>query len=177
MSRSLSTLAPEFRERLEVLLEACAARGVDMRPYCTERPPSDQARLWRQSRCMSEIDAAARMLMDADAHWLAGVLLSVGPQHGPQVTSALPGQSWHQFGLACDSYWLASGKAQWSAAKGGNANGYRVMAEEASRLGLRSLGDIGDWPHVQGPASASPRSDGMTWAEIDEAMRERFGGS
>ena len=32
MSRSLASLDPEFRERLEVLLEACAARGVDMRP-------------------------------------------------------------------------------------------------------------------------------------------------
>ena len=175
MSRSLSTLDPEFRERLEVLLEACAARGVDMRPYCTERSPSDQARLWRQSRSTSEIDKAARMLVDADAHWLAGVLLSVGPQSGKWATNALPGQSWHQFGLACDSYWLKDGIAQWSAAKGGNANGYRVMAEEASRLGLRSLGDIGDFPHVQGPADSSPRSAGMTWAEIDEAMRERFG--
>ena len=167
-SRSLDALDPAFRARLSLALDACEARGVVMVPYMTTRSPQVQARLWRQSRSGAEVQAAIAMLRAEGADWLAAVLDAVGPCHGVEVTGALPGLSWHQHALACDSYWLVGGKAEWSSSKTvGASNGYRVMREEAARVGLH-LGPAGDWPHIQDRKAGRPPG---SWADIDATMR------
>lgn len=179
MAISLDTLDAAFRDKVADLLSSCMRDGVVMRPYYGLRHIDDQARLWRQSRSVEEIDAARVRLEQAGAPYLAEVLVRVGPQHGPHVTNALPGLSWHQWGEAVDCFWAINGQAEWSATRiVDGINGYRFYAERARSQGLTAGGlwpSFKDWPHVQLKAAGSPVSAGMSMAEIDHEMRHRFG--
>jgi hypothetical protein len=179
MAITLDGLDGEFRTRASDLLDSLKAIGIEMRPYFGPRTPAEQAVLWRQSRSKEEIAAAIARLRNGKADFLADTLDSVGPHHGPHVTNALPGLSWHQWGEALDCFWAVNGVAEWSASKIiDGINGYRVYANRAKDFGLEAGGhwtSIKDWPHVQLRKAASPVMAGMTLAEIDEAMRARFG--
>lgn len=175
-SKHLEGLTTGFKANIIELLERLRKANVVMIPYEGIRTPQTQAKLWRQSRSTRDVqDALARM--KEPAPWLASVLDGVGPCNGPHVTNALPGNSWHQWGLAVDCYWAdRPGHAEWSVSKGGRRNGYRLYGAEAARLGLMSLGEVHnwDWPHVQQPVASAPTST-KGWAAIDAAMKERFG--
>lgn len=149
-----------------------------MRPNEGLRDPWKQARYWRQSRSIETIDATIADLKHKGAPYIAEILQSVGPRHGDHVTNALPGASWHQWGEALDCFWVVDGQAEWSTRrKVDGSNGFRVYAEEAARLGLEAGGywrSIKDWPHVQMRAAANPLGSGLTWRQVDAAMRERF---
>ena len=179
MAISLDGLDSAFRAKVEAVLASLAAIGVDMRPYDGIRTPEKQAILWRQSRSKEEIAAAIQKLSNADATYLAGVLDDVGPQHGPHVTNALPGLSWHQWGEALDCFWSVNGSAEWSTSEiVDGVNGYKVYAAKAKEIGLDAGGlwpSFKDWPHLQLDAARSPAAAGKTLAEIDAVMRERFG--
>jgi len=173
MSRDMNDLDPAFRETCYALLSACKARGVDMRPFFTARHPVEQGALWRQSRSGSEVKAKIAALIEAGAPFLAQCIVDAGSQSGRWATNAIPGLSWHQWMLALDCYWLVDGKAEWDAdAIHNGVQGYAVYAEEAERLGLRSLRSIGDSPHVQMPQEGSPKGRGLV--AVDAAMRERW---
>ena len=183
MSRDIALLDPAFQAKAKLAEEACAARGVIMRCFYTERSVYDQAKLWRQSRSSEHIAEAIDKLQRLGAPFLADVLLSVGPCTGPEVTGALPGESWHQFGLAKDSFWLYKSKAIWSGTatkdiNGSLVNGYRVYWEEAHALGLTTITYAGgrkkDWPHIQGREESSPLKL-MSWRDVDSTMQKRFG--
>lgn len=178
MAVSLNDLEPEFRVKVTALMSRCKAKGCEMRPYLTLRPPEEQAKLWRQSRSREEVDSQIAMLELEGAHFLARVLRSVGPQHGAPVTNALPGLSWHQWGEAVDCFWVVNGQAEWSASRMvGGRNGYQVMAAEAQAMGLTAGGlwsSLKDWPHVQLRPAGSPRRLMTLW-EIDQTMQKRFG--
>ena len=179
MAIKLSDLDPQFRTSLADLLKRCADLGMVMVPYDGIRTPWQQAKYWRQSRSIIEINKAIDMLKAAGAPFLARVLDEVGPQHGEEVTRVLPGNSWHQWGEAADLFWELDGKAEWSTTKKVNGkNGFRVMAEEAEKMGLNPgmlWSGFQDPPHVQMRSTANPRSSGLSWADIDQAMRTRFG--
>jgi peptidoglycan LD-endopeptidase CwlK len=174
-----SHLHPEFGQKLNYLLSACAEQQVIMRPYFRIRSPLDQARLWRQSRTREEINQKIAWLHDQGAPFLAGCIEQVGPQNGPHVTNAIPGLSWHQWGEAADCFWVVDGKAEWSTQRQvGGRNGYRVYADQAAALGLDPGGrwqSLKDWPHVQLRPLGSP-AQLHSLAEIDRAMAERFSG-
>ena len=175
MSRDRADLVADFAAQMEAVQAACKARGVDMRPFFTARHPVEQGGLWRQSRSGSEVRAKIASLIDAGAPYLAQCIVDAGSKSGRWATNAIPGLSWHQWGLAEDDYWLVDGKAEWDAdAIHNGLQGYAVYAEEAERLGLRSLRSIGDSPHVQQPKEGSPSSMGLV--AVDAAMRERWGG-
>lgn len=178
MAADLKPLVPEFRKKVEALVANCAKRGIEMRPNEALRDPWRQARLWRQSRAIQEITAAIGKLQSDGAPYLAGILTAIGPQHGPNVTNSLPGFSWHQWGEACDCFWVVDGHAEWNTVKKiDGQNGYRVYAEEAGKLGLDAGGlwtSFKDWPHVQFQPAASPRKL-FSVAEIDTKMRARWG--
>ncbi|UFH57480.1 M15 family metallopeptidase [Spirosoma sp. KNUC1025] len=152
---------------------------MEMRPNEGLRSPFVQAKYWRQSRATEEIRKAIKELTNKGATFLAHCLDSVGPQHGDPVTNALPGLSWHQWGESLDCFWVVNGKAVWDLEKKVNGqNGFRVYAEEAKKLGLNAglfWTSFQDAPHVQLRKANSP-SKVHTIAEIDQAMRERFGG-
>lgn len=176
-SRDMKDLVLDFRARVQNLLNACRARGVEMRPYTTLRDPFEQARLWRQSRTREQINRKVAQLREVGADFLAHCLESVGPQNGRHVTDAPPGLSWHQWGEAVDCFWVVEGQAEWSPERKVNgSNGYHVYAEEARRLGLTAGGhwsNFKDWPHVQLRAANNPQ-EVLSLQQIDEAMREGF---
>jgi peptidoglycan L-alanyl-D-glutamate endopeptidase CwlK len=178
MAADLNVLVPGFRGPVVTTLKQCADRGVEMRPNATVRAPLEQAKLWRQSRSINEIQAKIDELNAADAPFLASCLQQAGPQHGDPVTNSIPGLSWHQWAEALDCFWVVDGKAEWSTTKKVNGlNGYHVYAEEAVALGLTAGGlfkSIKDWPHVQLQAAGSPLKV-HTLVEIDREMRKRFG--
>jgi hypothetical protein len=178
MAISLDGLDDDFRASLEKTLDACAKVGVVMIPYFGRRTPLEQARLWRQSRTKQQIDAGIQKLKDHGAPFLADCIVSAGPQHGPPVTGAMPGFSWHQWLEAMDCYWERDGDAEWSTDLLGEKNGYRIFASKATAAGLTAGGywqSLKDWPHVQKRASGSPISAGMTYAEINAKMQELYG--
>jgi peptidoglycan LD-endopeptidase CwlK len=177
MPIDLSVLAPAFARQVQEVLDACRQRGVEMRPYCAVRHPFAQARLWRQSRSIEEIERKIAEFRREGADFLAYCLESVGPQYGKLATCAPPGFSWHQWGEAVDCYWFDGDHAQWSVeVDAAGVNGYRVYAEEAKRRGLEPGGlwqSIADWPHVQLQAAGSPMAI-MSTRRINDEMESRF---
>lgn len=174
MSRDMNKLQPEFKEKLEQAIETAREQhGIYMVPYETERDVWRQAGLWRRSRSGYLIREECKELRREGAGYLADVIESVGPQHGSWATNALPGQSWHQWGLACDLYWDKNGPlpggVEWS-----DLTGYRIFANVARDLGLTSgfFWRSRDAVHVQLPEATAPR---MTMAEIAEHMERRYG--
>lgn len=178
----MSLLDVCFATNVNLLINACAEAGVIMVPYFTLRTLEEQAKLWRQSRTTEHINSRVEFLIEQGAPHLADILHNVGPCSGPEVTGALPGESWHNWGLACDCYWKVGSKAVWSGEElhsinGEHLNGYQVYWDAAKAQGLHTVtlrSGRKDWPHVQQPAESGPHKN-MSWADIDKAMKERFG--
>lgn len=171
MTADLTKLAPAFHTKLVAAIAEAKAAGVEMVPYVTERSPWDQAREWRKSRSGAEVKAAIDMLKNSGAPFLAKCLEEVGPQpSGPWATNALPGQSFHQWGTACDLYWKKDGKAEWS-----DMTGYAAFAAICKRMGLNPgyYWSSRDAVHVQLSADNKPN---VAWPALDRAMKTLFEG-
>ena len=168
-----TNLNPEFKERLEALIAACAERGVIMKPYSLYRDPVEQGRLWRQSRPSWKVRQRIKMLDDKGAHFLARCLDEAGPAHGPHVTNAYGGLSWHNWGEAADCYWEVNKRASWDVDKNNPRNGYTVYGALAERYGLTSLGHTSgwDWVHVQLRRESSP-SKLFTLLEVNDHLED-----
>ena len=171
MSRSLDDLDPAFHLKIIQLLQNCATLHFELVPYFTLRTPQDQAVLWRQSRGEAEIDQKIASLRAIGAQWLSNVLAMAPQKTGPWATNGVPGNSWHQWALACDCYWQTPTGVQWN-----DGAGYTIYANEAVKLGLTVGRDFSkpDIDHVQMPTQGAP-SDLYSWPDIDAQMREKFG--
>jgi peptidoglycan LD-endopeptidase CwlK len=178
MAANLDLLDSTFRLKIGLLVANCKSRGIEMRPNDGLRNPFQQAKIWRQSRSIEEIEQQIQLLKTKNAPFLAHCLESVGPQHGDHVTNAMPGMSWHQFGEALDCVWIVSNKMEWSLTRQVNGlNGYMVYANEAKKLGLDAgllWNSFQDAPHVQLRKASSPLKV-FSYTEIDQAMQQRFG--
>lgn len=168
----MNLLVLGFREKAQLLLENCAELGATLRPFFTLRGVEEQAKLWRQSRPLSEIEATITKLRNEGAQFIADTLGDVGPQHGRWATNALPGQSWHQWGEAIDCFVVGeNGRAAWSS----KHPSYEIYASEARKLGLNS----GYYWQRQDAVHVQLRAQGVraiyTWPEIDRTMKEKFG--
>lgn len=162
----LDDLEPRFRATVEELIEVCSEAGFRVVPYQGYRSPKAQARLWRQSRTRSQIDARLRRLRAEGAGRVADIIEAVGPQHGPHVTNALPFESWHQFRSAVDCYLESpeTGRALWRDRRmdgdefGRATQLYERYGRFAEGLSVTWGGRwaIGDFGHVQASVS-SPR--------------------
>ena len=171
MSRDLDLLVPEFKSIVLDVIASCQPFGVKMVPFFTERSTYEQAKLWRQGRSGAEIRQTIAWLREKGAHFIAHCIESVGPQKGDKiVTRALPGESWHQYGLAVDCYLSIGGKAIWDSSH----PGYKVYADAARRFGLTAglYFSFKDAPHIQMPKDGSPQ---MSWEEINKRMEDRYG--
>jgi peptidoglycan L-alanyl-D-glutamate endopeptidase CwlK len=124
---SLAELYPPFAAKLQLLVDACAARGT--RYYATSglRSLEAQAKLYAQGRT----------------------------EPGKIVTKAKPGQSFHNFAIAMDFCRDAdtdrSGlQPDW------DLDAYKILAEEATKVGLESAyywDSFKEGPHVQLPVA------------------------
>jgi hypothetical protein len=179
MAADIKLLKPEFKTKVDELLQKCSAEGIIMRPNESLRDPFVQAKYWRQSRSGEEIKRKIADLTAQGAPFLAHCIDSVGPQHGDPVTNSIPGLSWHQWGEALDCFWVVDGKAEWSTRRlVDGKNGYQVYATIADGMGLTAGGlwtSFKDWPHVQLRKAASPMGT-FTLQQVDKAMKDQFGG-
>lgn len=124
-------LHPVFRERLALLAEALARRGMQAMITDGLRTVAEQDALFAQGRT----------------------------KPGPKVTNARGGQSNHNYGLAVDMYPFIGGKIFVDVPKGASVEFRRTfnavqdaIGEEAERLGLfwgARFRGIVDTPHVQ----------------------------
>lgn len=114
MSIDWTLLDPGFIVKCMNLLNSCEQSGFTMVPYFGQRSLEAQAKLWRQSRYINEIEDKITYLKNTDCDYLATILDNVGPQSGKWATNALPGFSWHNWGQALDCYYLNEGKADWT---------------------------------------------------------------
>ncbi len=177
MSADLTLLMPEFRLKVITLLQNCAHRGIELRPRATLRDPFIQARYWRQSRPIAEINQKIKDLKANGAHFIADCIHAVGFQQGAHVTNAIPGLSWHQWGEAVDCFWVMDEHAiQFLHTPTHETNGLMIYATEAEKIGLDAgffWESFRDAPHVQLRKAASPASL-YTLAAIDAEMQMRF---
>lgn len=178
MSREVSLLVPEFRSKLEQLLENCLQRGITMNPYFTLRTPQEQGSVWRQGRTQTDAELKAMALDHAGAPFLAQCIRENQPKETNLITNALPGFSWYQWGEACDCVWVDNNKKlNWNPIQKINGvNGYQLFAEEAVKLGLSPGGyweKKPEWPHVELRPRPNPVSY-YTTQEINAEMEKRF---
>lgn len=172
MAADLNLLVPEFRVKVVAVLAECASRGFVLRPFFTSRTPSEQARLWRQSRTADQLTTAAARLIEKGAPWMAAILVKQPPTHGVWATNSLPGNSWHQFGEAVDCFLVENKHAIWNDKHPGYAAYASVARDQGLNAGFFWKGTT-DTVHVQLREAASPLHT-FTWSQIEAEMKRRF---
>lgn len=171
--RDMNLLEPEFKSKVEALLAICSSKGVNLLVYYTLRSPQEQARLWKLSRTEDQIAKQILFFESKGCSFLAKCLKDAPFNWGKKVTNALPGYSWHNYGEAADLCVIdAQKKAVWNA----KDKGYRIMAEEAVKLGLTAgyfFQSLPDAVHIQKQPYGSP-SSAYTLEKINQIMQEKF---
>ena len=170
MCKDLDLLDEDFKGLVISVIWSCQKEGFELVPYYTLRDTYEQARLWRQSRSGEEIKNKINFLRNANADFLADCLEIVGPQYGVWATNAIPGMSWHNWGLAVDCYVSTDGEFEQDPLH----PGYIYYAYHAKRLQLEAglFWKHRDAVHIQYP-NDSP-GDIYTFKEIDYNMKERY---
>jgi peptidoglycan L-alanyl-D-glutamate endopeptidase CwlK len=117
------SLYPPFAAQVPKLLANCAARGATYKVTSTVRSFVEQDKLYAQGR------------PGKDGKIVPGGI----------VTHAKAGQSYHNYGVACDFCRIVGGVAVW------DRPSYSILGEEAAKLGLEWGGawQFVDVPHVQ----------------------------
>lgn len=148
-SRDIEDLQYSVKVKAKEFQFLCEQAGLEVLIYCTTRSFEEQSILYRQSRTLTEIKAKARELADVYGRSdLAKILMGVGPQNGPHVTNAGPGQSLHNYGFAFDGVPMTHGKPMWDK----ESPLWQVYGELANRAGLEWAGDwkgFVEFPHCQ----------------------------
>jgi peptidoglycan L-alanyl-D-glutamate endopeptidase CwlK len=150
-------LTPEMSGLAQVVIDKCKSKGVDLLIYCNLRPLEEQAICYRQSRSTKEIQAKMSELIDMGFDYLADIIEKVGPQSGPHVTNAAPGESWHNYGEAFDAVPLIGGKPAWNY-KGSELE-WTLYGQSCREIGLNWAGDwkrFKELPHAQLKSGSNP---------------------
>ena len=124
MSRDLSELLPVVRAKAEAFIANAAAAGIELLVTCTYRSPEEQAAIYAQGRT----------------------------QPGAIVTSARPGDSFHNYRVAFDVVPLRGGKPVWGTA-GADGELWRRVGALGEAAGLewsgRWAGKLRETAHFQ----------------------------
>ncbi len=175
-SRSLDTLSPVMRPRVDVVLAAAPGAGLDLRGIDAYRDPWEQARLYLQGHNRAQVVALQAKLEALGWPKLATILDQVGDvPRGATVTNAGPGEGWHSYGAAWDACPLIGRRLAWSIPAGDPEHAAAEAAWEqygvlVGAAGLTWGGAWGDRPHCQlHPATAHPlrtlsREEVEAWA-------------
>ncbi len=150
-SRRLEDLTPPVQEAAREHLLRCADAGIELLIYCTLRDVREQARLYRQGRTRAQIQRKIDQLTARGFPALGRVIEDVGPQFGPKVTYAGPGESFHQYRLAYDCVPLVDGKAVWKTS-GEAGELWQKVGDLGKRAGMEWAGDwkrFREFPHFQ----------------------------
>lgn len=161
-SRKIQELHPEMQKLTQAFLQACKEDGLDVLIYCTLRPHSEQAQLYRKGRPWAEIQKMIdRLRAEFDRPDLAQLIIDAGPQGGNKVTNAGPGMSLHGYGFAFDAVPLMHGKTVWETDDQWEAELWQEMGKIGAAVGLDWGGNwkgFTDMPHFQMP--------GESWREL-----------
>lgn len=173
----LNELDTDFSERIKILLDNCNAKGINFRLVEGIRNPFKQAVYWKQSRSSVEVKKTIKRLQNQNADFIAYCLFIIGEHSiGNLITNALPGISWHQYGLAVDCVWVVDSNPCWDINKFHNGvNGYDILAHEAEKLNICSghnWKSIKDSYHLQ--ANFTSPSDIYSLEEISSKMEIRY---
>lgn len=174
LPKILVELDPAFAEKVSLLISELIQEGIVVRPYSGLRSPLEQALLWCQSRTPLEQELITRKLIDEGATYLAAVLKRASTICAPGrwATNNLPGQSWHNFGLALDSHVVSEdGRAVW----GPKHFAYTKYAELARKLHLFAGHDLvrQDVVHIQWPHVSVHQQIG-SWAVVNKVLEKNF---
>lgn len=159
-SRKITDLEFGIRKKVKGMIAELARNGVDLLIYCTYRSPEEQARLYRKSRNLRQIELKAKKFRDRDLGVFADILMNVGPQKGKlgwHVTFAGPGESWHQYCQAFDAVPMINGKCGWSTEIYGEQ--WKLYGKIAKKHGFYWAGDWKDfeeYPHCQAMPGSNP---------------------
>lgn len=141
-----SEIYPPFLAKLEQLVAACKARGAEYWATSGYRSWEEQNKLYALGRTAKNVDTTSSNPM------------------GGRVTNAKGGQSNHNYSIATD-FALDKDTERAGLQPDWNLEAYRVLAEEAKKLGLEAgfyWTKIKDGPHVQLPLS----KQGITLAQM-----------
>lgn len=127
----------------EISVEKCKVQGVELLIYTPLRTLEEQAKLYRQSRTISQIEKKIIELNKNGFSFLADILKGVGPQNGPHTTNAAPGEPWHNYGSAFDTIPLLNGQVTWRVDK--IEVTWNVYGQAAVSVGLEWGGN---WPKI-----------------------------
>lgn len=156
-SRDIEALTLPMATKAHATVDLCRQRGVDLLIYCTLRSLHEQAVLYRQSRTFAQIERKAVELSTLGFGFLAEILMKVGPQYGPHVTNAGPGESWHNYREAFDAVPLVGGKPVWSYRQ--HRKLWDTYGECAEQVGLSWAGRwtrFREYPHCQLRSAGNP---------------------
>ncbi len=166
-SRRIEDLTEEVQKAAREHLLLCADEGIDLLIYCTLRDVREQAQLWRRGRTMAQVQRKIDLLAKQGFEKLSRILDEVGPQFGPKVTFAGPGDSFHQYRLAYDCVPLLNGRAVWSTS-GAAGEMWQKVGALGKKAGMEWAGDwkrFREFPHFQ-----------MTGGKTVKALKQaRFG--
>jgi hypothetical protein len=176
LSRDVNLLQKKLKDPFRAVIADVTKAGFEVVPFSTLRTPADQARLWRSSRSKGVIGNMVRRLRGFNANYVANVLENVGPQFPEpgqkgHKTNAIPGESWHNYGLAVDCYGKdKGGDMTWDP----DHEVYQVYHEAALANGLH-LGPDWDAVHIQFSEGHNPRKVYGSYVAMDEALRAYHG--
>lgn len=177
-SRELSVLIPKLQPIILELIANCKKRKTVIVPFSTLRGPLTQARTFTKGRTRVQVEARRQEFVNLGCPFLAACM-EIALKEMPRkldpkekiVTRALPGQSWHQWGEAVDFYVEGKDKKEiWD----GSHIGYKILQEEAQKLGLTSglsFTRLPDPVHIQLSSLASPNHSFVT---LDRFITDRF---
>lgn len=168
MSADLRTLIDSFRLPFLRTLSRMEKEGYVLKITYTLRTPLEQAKLWRQGRPRSVINARTSDLEALGCDYLAQCLKDAGPQSGKKVTNALPGLSWHQYGEAAD---VLAYDTTGTLIKNGDNIAYQILEDMARKEGLTTGRSWGDAGHIQASQLGKPQYDLPT---INDLMKNKF---
>lgn len=131
--RDLNELHPAFRARVDLWLADVHAAGHEILVVETRRTMAVAEAYYAQSREPNgEVDA-----LRAKAG-LPPLVFQKAPY--PKITDAMPGMSWHIYGLALDFVPMVNGKCMWDFNT--NLVAYQTIVDLAKK---REMGWGGDW--------------------------------
>lgn len=166
-------LHPFFAKQVEALKELCLKEGFPITIYCGRRSFEEQAAIYGEGRTKSQIEMAALNYKTQAVR--DRFLKTCRPKSGKRKTNALPGKSFHQYGLAIDGAPLMEDKKNidWSERN----PEWLIWAKLGETLGMESAArwkTFKEYPHLQIGVSDFNKAFGTKFTDDSECINWLF---